>query len=153
MKTHLVTFFLYLAILPLFAQIIPSNQNPKFNSSLNPKYNSNINPVFNSQINPKYNSNINPKYTANINPKYTSSTNPKYNSDLNPAFNSKINPKYNFQLNPNYGNWEGYYMFNQSAEIIGFLIYANADVYCIITMMVLGWDFLCVLNPISTCLP
>ncbi len=43
---------------------IPSNRNPKYNSSINPKYNSSINPKYNSSINPKYNSSVNPKQAS-----------------------------------------------------------------------------------------
>lgn len=129
MTTKYVLYLFLFSVTFTYGQFVPSSQNPKFNSSINPKYTTSINPKYNSRINPKYNPSINPNYSSDINPKYTSHINPKYNSKINPEFNSEINPKYNSKLNPSNGPWEGMYMFDEEANLIGFLAYASSDIY------------------------
>ena len=108
------------------AAFLPSDQNPKYNSSINPKYNSSINPKYNSSINPKYNSTLNPEYNSSINPKYSSAINPKYSSDLNPKYNPEINPQKNASLDPKTTSWSGYHVFDLDAELLGVAVRANA---------------------------
>jgi hypothetical protein len=73
--------------------------------------------------------NQNPKYTTSINPKYTTSINPKYTTSINPKYTTSINPKYTSGLNPFNGQWEGKYLFDESANLIGLLAFANSEIY------------------------
>ena len=129
MTRILYLFVLLLSVNISIAQIIPSDQNPKYNSNINPGYNSNINPKYNSAINPKYTSGINPKFSSGLNPRYSSEINPKYSSDLNPKFNTGINPKFTNGLDPFNGAWTGKYLFDKDANAIGILAKANDNVF------------------------
>jgi hypothetical protein len=116
---------------------IPSNRNPKYNSSINPKYNSSINPRYNSSINPKYNSSINPKYNSSINPTIS----PWIGSflfSIDGEFSGVIavvNSSYGLIYNPS-GDWLGYIVFNENngynlfnieGEWAGFLLSNGAE--------------------------
>lgn len=127
-KSILLSFLLSLAT-GAWAQTIPSEQNPKYNSNLNPRYNSDISPKYNSKINPRYNSDLNPRYNSDVNPKYNSDINPKYNSDVNPKYNSKLNPKYNWDLKPSKYTFKGKYLFDTDANVVGYILIANNDFY------------------------
>jgi hypothetical protein len=111
------------------AQIIPINQNPKYNSQLDPRFNVNINPDFTSSINPKFTTDINPDFNTSLNPTYTPSVNPKFNTEIDPEYNSSLNPRYNSRLDPKNGFWEGMYLFDQNADAIGLLVRASKNLY------------------------
>lgn len=117
---HLLLAILFcLCVSSAFAIDLPSNRDPRYNSSINPKYNSSINPKYNSSVNPTYNSSINPKYNSSINPNYNTSLNPKYNSSINPTMTT----------------WSGLYIFDVECNLSGvavraergFLLYFGID--------------------------
>ena len=106
----LAALLVCLCVTDAFAMDLPSNRNPKYNSSINPKYNSSINPKYNSSINPKFNSSVNPAYNSSISPSYNSSINPKFNSSINPKYNSSLNPSYNSSIDPTRSSWSCFYI-------------------------------------------
>ncbi len=121
---------LFIAILvPVTAQIIPTDRNPKFNTQINPTYNTQINPDWNSRISPRFTINISPKYNSTLNPDFNSSINPQFNSRINPEWNTRINPEYNFSFNPKYNRWTGLYLFDKSNNLNGYLVEAGENVY------------------------
>jgi hypothetical protein len=107
----LYIFLITFGTITAFALDIPSNLNPKYNSSINPTYNSSINPTYNSSINPTYNSSINPKY----------------NSSINPTYNSSLNPRYNSSIDPTLSRWSGFYTFDKSNDLTGIATRANRE--------------------------
>ena len=121
----LAGFLACLYVTAACALTLPSDRDPKYNSSINPKYNSSINPTYNSSINPKYNSSANPSYNSSINPLYNSSINPKYNSSINPQYNSSLSPRYNRSLDPTKSSWSGFYVFDLDGNLSGAAVRAE----------------------------
>ena len=105
---------------PGVSQDIPTNRNPKYNSSINPKYNSSINPKYNSSINPKL-SQVSGLYLFNgdgesvgMFVRADSSVLNWYSSGLELRGMAASNEDGGFNLFDDDGEWQGYLLKNDS---------------------------------------
>ena len=120
----LVALLFCLCASTVFALDLPSNRDPKYNSSINPKYNSSINPKYNASLNPTYNSSIDPTKSA-WSGLYTFDE----DGDLSGvAVRAERGFLLLFGLN---GKWQGYFASNSESGFNWFSVDGEWRGYCV----------------------